>query len=209
VTGVVYLGSDTIKALTLSVDAVGKLAPTGMQGFSIDRFQRHAMLVARIAGGILPKGAAQQDAITAGLLHDIGQLVLIADDRGWWRRLTEQAQDRQMPIYRVEEEDEGITHATVGGYLLCLWGLPDGVAEAVAHHHDPLVVPGAALDAVAAVHIADVLAHEVQQNAEDRTPAPALDDGYLDQLEVRSQLDRWRQLARSASDGVPVAVIGA
>jgi HD-like signal output (HDOD) protein len=202
---VVYLGSDTIKALTLSVEAVGKLAPQGIQGFSIDRFQRHATLVARIAAGILPKGAAQQDAITAGLLHDIGQLVLIADDPDRWRRLTEQAQGRQIPMYQVEEEVEGVTHAAIGAYLLCLWGLPDGVAEAVAHHHDPFAVPGAALDAVAAVHIADALAHEVQQNAGDRTPAPALDIAYLDQLGVRSRLERWRELARSAGDAAPTA----
>jgi HD-like signal output (HDOD) protein len=202
---VVYLGSDTIKALTLSVEAVGKLAPQGMQGFSIDRFQRHATLVARIAAGILPKGAAQQDAITAGLLHDIGQLVLIADDPDRWRRLTEQAQSRQIPLFQIEEEDEGITHAAIGAYLLCLWGLPDGVAEAVAHHHDPLAVPGAAPDAIAAVHIADALAHEVQQNAGDRTPAALLDVAYLDGLGVRSQLDQWRELARSAGDAAPAA----
>jgi HD-like signal output (HDOD) protein len=202
---VVYLGSDTIKALTLSVEAVGRLAPQGMQGFSIDRFHRHASLVARIAAAILPKGAVQQDAITAGLLHDIGQLVLIADDPDRWRRLTVQAQDRQMPLYQVEQQDEGITHAAIGAYLLCLWGLPDGVAEAVAHHHDPLAVPGAGLDAIAAVHIADALAHEVQHNAEDTTPPALLDVAYLDGLGVRSQLDQWRELARSAGDAAPAA----
>ena len=180
-----------------------------MQGFSIDRFQRHATLVARIAAGILPKGAAQQDAITAGLLHDIGQLVLIADDPDRWRRLTEQAQSRQIPLYQIEQDDEGITHAAIGAYLLCLWGLPDGVAEAVAHHHDPLAVPGAALDAIAAVHIADALAHEVQQHAGDRTPPSPLDVAYLDQLGVRSQLDQWRELARSAGDAATVAATAA
>jgi HD-like signal output (HDOD) protein len=200
---VVYLGSDTIKALTLSAEAVGMLAPTGVRGFSIDQFQRHATLVARIAAGILPKGAAQQDAITAALLHDIGQLVLIADDPSGWRRLTEQAQRLGVPLYQVEQDMQGITHAATGGYLLSLWGLPDGVVEAVAHHHDPLAVPGAALDAVAAVHIADALAHEVQQGPGDI--APLLDAAYLDQLGVRSRLDQWRELARSAGDAAAVA----
>ena len=138
---VVYLGSDTIKALTLSAEAVGKLAPRGVPGFSIEQFQRHATLVARIAAGILPKGAAQQDAITAALLHDIGQLVLIADDPSQWQRLTDQAQRRGLPLYQVEHDVQGITHAATGAYLLSLWGLPDGVVEAVAHHHDPLAFP--------------------------------------------------------------------
>ena len=95
--------------------------------------------------------------------------------------------------------------AAIGAYLLCLWGLPDGVAEAVAHHHDPLAAPGAALDAVAAVHIAEALAHEVQQHAEDRTPPSPLDLVYLDQLGVRSELDHWRVLARSADDAATAA----
>ncbi len=206
---VVYLGSDTIKALMLSAEAVGKLAPTGVQGFSIDQFQHHASLVARIAAGILPKGAVQQDAITAALLHDIGQLVLIADDPSQWRRLTEEAQRRGLPLYQVEQDMQGITHAATGAYLLSLWGLPDGVVEAVAHHHDPLAVPGAALDAVAAVHIADALAHEVQQAPGDQTASLLLDAVYLEQLGVRSQLDRWRELARSAAGAVPVPAAAA
>jgi HD-like signal output (HDOD) protein len=194
---VVYLGSDTIKALTLSAEAVGKLAPTGVPGFSIEQFQRHATEAARIAAGILPKGAAQQDAITAALLHDIGQLVLIADDPSGWRQLVAQAQSRGVPLYQVEQEGAGITHATTGGYLLSLWGLPDSVVEAVAHHHDPLAVPGAALDAVAAVHIADALAQEVEPT--DGTLRPSsLDDAYVDQLGIRSRLAQWRELAHSA-----------
>jgi len=197
---VVYLGTDTIKALTLSAEALGKLAPTDMRGFSIEEFQRHATLVARIAGGILPNGPAQQDAITAALVHDIGQLICIADDRGRWQLLSEEARRRGLPLYQVELETQGITHAATGAYLLSLWGLPDGVVEAVAHHHDPGAVPGAGLDAVAAVHIADALAHEVQQDRPDSLPPAPLDTAFLEALGVGPQLERWRQLAGSAVD---------
>jgi len=202
---VVYLGSDTIKALTLSAEAVGKLAPTGIAGFSIDEFQRHATLVARIAAGILPKGAAQQDAITAALLHDIGQLVSIADDPSRWSWLTDEAQRRNVSLFRVEEDVQRITHAATGAYLLSLWGLPDGVVEAVAHHHDPLTVPGAALDAVAAVHIADALAHELLDDDRERTARVRLDYAYVEQLGIGSRIDEWRELARIAGNSVPAA----
>ena len=205
---VVYLGSDTIKALTLSAEAIGKFAPTGVPGFSIDQFQRHATLTARIAAGILPKGVAQQDAITAALLHDIGQLVLIADDPLGWRRLVEQSESRGVPLDQIEHDLQGITHATTGGYLLSLWGLPDGVVEAVAHHHDPLAVHGAALDAVAAVHIADALAHEVELEDGGLTQS-SLDDAYLDQLGIRSRLAQWREFAHSARDGMAGAATAA
>ncbi|MGO9977492.1 MAG: HDOD domain-containing protein [Solirubrobacteraceae bacterium] len=195
---VVFLGADTIKTLTLSTEAFSKLAPTGMQGFSIEEFQHHATLSARIAAALLPAGVAQQDAITAALLHDIGELVSIADDRHRWQGLVEQARGRELPLHLIEQELQGITHAATGAYLLSLWGLPDGVVEAVAHHHDPGAVPGATLDAVGAVHIADALAHEVRHSPDERTPPPPLDLAFLDLLGVRSRLDRWRELATEA-----------
>ncbi len=195
---VVFLGSDTIKTLTLSTEAFSKLAPRRLQGFSIEEFQRHATLSARIAAAILPAGAAQQDAITAALLHDIGQLVSIADDRHRWQTQVEQARGRELPLYVIEQELQGITHAETGAYLLSLWGLPDGVVEAVAHHHDPGAVPGVVLDAIGAVHIADALAHEVRQGPDERTPPPRLDVAFIDRVGVSSRLDQWRELAIEA-----------
>ena len=206
---VVYLGADTIKALTLSAEAFGKLAPTGLDGFSIEEFQQHATLVARIAASILPDGPAQQDAMTAALLHDIGKLVAISDDRERWRRVTERARSEQLPLHQVELEADGISHAGTGAYLLSLWGLPDGVVEAVAHHHDPGAVPGAALDAVAAVHIAEALAHEVQPSLDDETPAPQLDSDYLDQISAGASLKRWREVAELAAEHVTKQAPGA
>jgi HD-like signal output (HDOD) protein len=75
---VVYLGADTIESLTLTVEAFGKLGPRRIEGFSIEEFQRHAMLVAAITASILPVGRLQEEALTAGLLHG-GAVGLIVD----------------------------------------------------------------------------------------------------------------------------------
>jgi HD-like signal output (HDOD) protein len=192
---VVYLGVETIKSLTLTAEAFGKLAPKGIKGFSIDEFQRHAMLVAQLTAGILPDGRGQQEAVTAALLHDIGELVLIADGRGRWAMLNAEAHRRQLPLHQIELELEGVTHAATGAYLLSLWGLPDCVVEAVAHHHDPGAVPGLAFDAVAAVHVADALAHELHPGTDEGPPSGTLDEALLDRLALRPRLDRWRELA--------------
>jgi putative nucleotidyltransferase with HDIG domain len=196
---VVYLGVETIKSLTLTAEAFGHLAPGGVPGFSIDQFQHHAMLVARIAAGILPDGRDQQEAVTAALLHDVGKLVLIGDDPERWRALNEEAHRRQVPLHFVELEQEGVTHAATGAYLLSLWGLPDGVVEAVAHHHDPGSLPGVGLDPVAAVHIANALANELEPEVEGRPPAQPLDDGFINQLGVGAQQNVWRRMAATAA----------
>jgi putative nucleotidyltransferase with HDIG domain len=192
---VVYLGAETIKSLTLTAEAFSKLAPKNLDGFSIEEFQQHAMLVAGIAAAILPDGRERQEAVTAALLHDIGKLVLIADDPRRWVELSEAARRRSLPLHQIEQEQDGVTHAATGAYLLSLWGLPDGVVEAVAHHHDPGSFPGLALHPVAAVHIGDVLAHQLQPSARDNPPPGTLEEAFLDRLGLRSRQDLWRDLA--------------
>jgi putative nucleotidyltransferase with HDIG domain len=193
---VMYLGVDTIRSLALTAEAFGKVAPRGDAGFSLDAFQAHAMLVARITASILPAGRTQQEAVTAALLHDIGKLVLISDGDRRWAQLSDRARERGVPVHVVEAEADGVTHAHVGAHLLSLWGLPDGIVEAVAHHHDPSEVDGLAFDGVAAVHIANGLANELHPATEEEPPAAGLDLELLDRLGLRPRLDLWRQRSR-------------
>jgi putative nucleotidyltransferase with HDIG domain len=193
---VMYLGVDTVRSLALTAEAFGKLAPRNTEGFSIDEFQNHAMLVARVTAAVLPAGRVQQEAVTAALLHDIGKLVLVAERGSRWAELNREAVERRLPLHEVEAEREGVTHADLGAHLLSLWGLPDGIAEAVAHHHRPVAVEGLELDAVAAVHIANALAHELHPPQEGAAPYQPLEEELLDRLEIRPRLDLWRRLAR-------------
>jgi putative nucleotidyltransferase with HDIG domain len=186
---VMYLGVDTIRSLSLTAEAFAKVAPRGSADFSLDKFQAHAMLVARITASILPAGRTQQEAVTAALLHDIGKLVLISDGGRRWVQLNEQARRRKLPVHVVEEETDGVTHAHIGAHLLSLWGLPDEIVEAVAHHHDPGSVDGLAFDGVAAVHIANGLANEMIPAADDEPPLAGLDVELLDRLGLRPRLD--------------------
>ncbi|HEX3977503.1 MAG TPA: response regulator [Solirubrobacteraceae bacterium] len=193
---VMYLGVDTIRSLALTAEAFGKVAPRGSATFSLDDFQAHAMLVARITASILPAGRTQQEAVTAALLHDIGKLVLVSDGDRRWTELNHQARERNVPVHVVEQETDGVTHAHIGAHLLFLWGLPDPIVEAVAHHHDPSEVDGLAFDGVAAVHIANGLANELIPVTDGDAPAAGLDLELLDRLGLRPRLDVWRQRAR-------------
>ncbi|MGH2872428.1 MAG: HDOD domain-containing protein [Solirubrobacteraceae bacterium] len=197
---VVYLGADTIRSLALTAEAFAKLTPRGIDGFSIDSFQSHAMLVARITASILPAGRAQQEAVTAALLHDIGRLVLVADGGSRWLAQRRQARERGLPMHVIEQESDGITHAEIGAHLLSLWGLPDAIVEAVASHHSPSSVPGLAFDGVAAVHIANALANELEQHSADDAPPAPLDDELLHQLGLRPRVDLWRHVARQLAE---------
>jgi putative nucleotidyltransferase with HDIG domain len=78
-------------------------------------------------------------AFTAGLLHDVGKLVLgIRLGDSYWSMLDE-ALERGVGSADVEREAFQCHHGLVGGWLLQVWQLPPLLVDAVAYHHDPLV----------------------------------------------------------------------
>jgi HD-like signal output (HDOD) protein len=211
--GIVLLGTNTLRALVLTAEAFAKFSPRPtIDGFSIAELQLHSTLVASVAGAIVPAGPERQDALTAGLLHDIGMLVLAGDDPRERERVIAMASSEQLPLHAIERREHGVTHADVGAYLLTLWGLPLAVVEAVAYHDEPSQLAEPSFDATAAVHIANALVHE-QTGACHEQPAVALveqtgachgqpavallDQSYVERLGVSEQLPAWRELAVS------------
>jgi len=195
---VTYLGTDTLAAMAVSAQAFAELQPTLTSvRFSIDDFQRHAMLVARLASTIVRQPEGRADAVTAAVLHDVGVLVLLREDPWRWEEHIEMAEREELPLHLVEQREQRVDHAAIGGYLLGLWGLPHVIVEAVANHHQPGTLAGPALDAVAAVHIADAIAHEIDPGGGlGHTEARLLDEAYVATLGVEPLLEDWREAAR-------------
>jgi putative nucleotidyltransferase with HDIG domain len=157
------LGHREVLRIILAL-ACGGMMATPLPGYAVaaNELWSHS-LVAATAAEIATKSSLDlemdaQVAFTAGLLHDIGKLVL-------GQLLTEdvQAQIRadikQQRISRAEAERLvlGTDHAEVGGCLLASWGLPQELVEAVANHHHPIVKPQPGYSTV--THLADCLAH--------------------------------------------------
>ena len=97
----------------------------------------HSQLTAKIAGRLLPASPMRDAAIVAGLLHDIGKLVLATRSPQHFARAIQESRVEKIPLYEAEQRLMGVSHAEVGAYLLGLWGLPAPVVEAVANHHVP------------------------------------------------------------------------
>lgn len=70
------------------------------------------------------------------MLHDIGQLVLAAGMPGLRAQILALVSDGERAMHEAELEVLGCDHAQIGAYLMGLWGLPDGIVEAIAYHHD-------------------------------------------------------------------------
>ncbi|MFZ0284615.1 MAG: response regulator [Terriglobales bacterium] len=147
-----------------------------------------AQAIARIEG--LAEGAAQ-DAFTAGLLHDIGRLVLASTCGEEYQRAVELAVAEQSTLEQSEQGVFGTTHAQVGAYLLGLWGLPDSVVEAVAWHHTPAQARPEGFSALIAVHAANFLDRQLHPPP-CGFPHDVIDQPLLAALGVAERLPSWK-----------------
>jgi putative nucleotidyltransferase with HDIG domain len=115
---VMLLGVETIKCLVLATALFEKPSPRQRSRLLATEVHQHSLLVATLASA-LADPASRSDAFVAGMLHDVGRLIVEA----------------QLPVEEPFTDDPD--HAKVGAYLLALWGLPAAVIDAVAFHHDP------------------------------------------------------------------------
>ena len=143
---VMYLGTGMISALVLTIHIYRQLP---IPGFNIETFWKHSMTVSALARQTARQAGCPAREIsaasTAGLLHDMGQLVFLSNLPERYFPLFRQAGNDEHQLVELEEEAFGVDHAELCAHLLSLWQLPDSVVEAVAGHHHPLDIGGGAV----------------------------------------------------------------
>ena len=206
---VMHLGIETVKTLVLSLQTFSVFEQLDTDSRTLKTLWSHSWSVGQLAQRIARYEGLDSNTIsrgfTAGLLHDVGKLVLKAGAPKQLAAVAALQQDKGIPLWRAEQETYGCTHAEVGAYLLGLWGLPAPVVETVAMHHQPPRSSSRRMSAVLAIHVADHLIHQTSIN-----PPPnctELDEALLSELGITDQMDEWNGLAADL-DGSPVAALG-
>jgi putative nucleotidyltransferase with HDIG domain len=195
---VVLLGFSTVRNLALGVkvwDALG----TGISRSRLDALWAHAVAVGLAAKALAARLHAgdPDEAFTAGVLHDIGRLVLAMRFRDdYWSSVggateVEAVADQENAAF-------GVDHAEVGGWILEAWSLPTGIVEAVRAHHATELrpgVPGLLAIADRLVAWSDVATGELRpaatallERVRDRGITPALWQDVLGQLRAGNDL---------------------
>ncbi len=199
---VVYVGTNMIRHLVLLQEvfaAVEKKVDLGQ--LDLNALQQHSFLSASVAARIIPERSMANEAFTAALLHDIGELIFALKFPGKSAPLRATALQEGLALHVVEEQQCGVTHAELGAYLMGLWGLPFAVVQAVAYHHEPRRAGRSRFGIVGAVHVAEHIADEVGPFAALRMADAevSMDLGYLDGAKVLDRLPEWRAMAASLS----------
>lgn len=194
---VVLLGIDIIKGLVLHVHIFSSFkSDPRIKGFSIEDLSKHSLLVGKLAKEIVLAEtnlrSMGDDALVAGLLHDIGKLILLQDpDR--YNQLKSHCSKRNCNHYHAEYEVLGASHAEVGAYLLNLWGIPEPVVQAVAFHHNPSKAMETNFSILTAVHAANAL---INQKEPTSGLYPELDLFYLLSIRKKEEIPKWEEIYR-------------
>lgn len=194
-TAVSLLGTNMIKNVVLSLEVFTDVPKTGKL-FSTDTLQQHSFCTGSLARTLLKDARQAEDAFVAGVLHDVGELVLLTGVPDIFDKIARCAVEVKMHRFEIENEELQVTHAAVGAYLLGIWGLPYAIVEAVAFHHEPKGVEAVHFPILAAVHVADRLVQETSLGDQNRdVPLPPIDEGCLNVLGGAEQLPAWRKTA--------------
>jgi len=195
---VTYLGIDTVKALVLVNSIFERSEPLPTRNVTLDDLWRHSMAAAAGAKAIaLGEGAsrAQADEVfVAGVLEDVGILVLAANFPEAYDRAIEILLAEKVLLTTVEQEEFAVTHAEVGAYLLGLWGIPAPVLQIVSMHHSPHLLKEPGYAPAVAVYAADILVGEQGGHPIFRTGR--FDLPALTRLGLADRVEGWRSLVQ-------------
>lgn len=189
---VVIVGMEAIKNLVLAASVLDMFKGKSFNPEDQEKFWRHSLAVAScsrlLARQLKSKGIIDPDsAFSAGLLHDIGKLVICCFLQEEQAVLEEEfAKDQNSSAFIIEEKALGYNHAQVGAQLALQWKLPQRLFTGIAYHHRPMEAEGD--DPIAMlIHLGDYVARKTFLEPEEARVEDALADGVLEYMQINEQ----------------------
>lgn len=157
----VVLGLRAVRTLVMGAALVAHFRTLAAADFDRRAFWAHSAgtaLCARVLAR--ERGANAENAFTAGLLHDIGRLILAARHPEAYQDVEARRAAHDGYPLDAEREVLGFDHAQIGAVLAARWKFPQEIAAAIAAHHAPADQSDAGLADL--IHVADVMAHALE-----------------------------------------------
>lgn len=177
---VTILGGKQVRDLALATSAVDAFESIPNELVSMDQFWYHSLCCALAAQELADRGNLKnvESVFIAGLLHDIGHLVI-------YNQVPELAVKSTMlsligvegsGLCQAEHEVLGFDHAQLGGALVKSWGLPESLQACITFHHNPMLAENHNIE-VALIHLANHIAYLIETDGAPAEKVPLIDDG--------------------------------
>lgn len=190
------LGPEILKGVVITAQTFSTFEATSSRGFSVEQFQSYSSRVARLARRLGTPHGLGDDAFSAGLLLDVGKLVIATRNPLASETVLQRSFESGEAAHQIERDLLGTTHAEVGARVLSLQGIPSPIVECVAFHHEPRrgLIPR---KLTAIVHAADALLGI----ASCGDPESALDRSFVRDAGLAGELEGWAaEAAREAHE---------
>ena len=194
------LGLDVVKGVLLTSHLFHSFKGEDTDSFSLEKMMSHSILVARISKAVAVQCKMNQktvdDCFIAGILHDIGKLIMLANFKVTYKVIIDNSKQGNKSLWVSEKDILGVTHSEIGAYLLGLWGLPNSIVEAVALHHTPNLSINEGISPLTAVHLANVFEHKhvvFNENYDEHT----LDEDYIARIGLTDSITELETLAKN------------
>ncbi len=155
----VLLGFKTVRSIVMAA-SVSEMLSQEMEGYALapGELWKHSQSVAMAARHIAKKCKLGfvDVAYTAGLLHDIGKVILNSTLKDSYHEVVELVAEQNIPFMDAEIQVLGFNHAMVGSKIAEKWNLPPELVEAIADHHNPEQAQ-INKNLTAIVHVADAI----------------------------------------------------
>lgn len=190
---------ETLRALLHSTQVFSPFSEQSVETLHLKLLFEHSLAVA-IAAREIARAESRDplladQAYLSGLLHDVGLVILAHGQPGACAALLDTLREKRAGICQAEAECLHESHASIGAYLMALWGLPDEVIEAIAFHHSPAEAKHSGFTPLTAVHVANCFCEE--QIKDVIGAATSVDREYLTGGGVAGRLDAWRAICDS------------
>ena len=185
------IGTQQLRDLALAVSVMGSFSGIPNDLISMKSFWKH-----NIACGILSRSIAtfrrevnQERFFVAGMLHDIGVLVMCTAIPENVREILVERKQCSGLYYAAEQKYLGFEHGAVGSALLAKWKIPPNISEPIAYHHSPASALKHPLEA-ATIHLADIISHTMGYSLTADWHVPPVDNAAWSTLDIPvNQLD--------------------
>jgi len=188
---VAMLGLETVKALVLGAKIFSQFSRSDSPGYPIANLWNHSIatscLAKNVAENLKLKQTGIDDSFLAGLLHDIGKLILLDRLPAACDEIVKVVISSECPLFEAEQKVIGATHAQVGAYLLGIWGFSESIVEGISFHHCPGKCSNDDVSILTAVHLANGFEHKNSPDAMNK--AGKFDLDYLSKLGIDDRID--------------------
>lgn len=190
---IALLGFNMVKTLAISAGIINSIPNTTEQtGFSVQQLWIHSLAVGTGMKMFAEKCNRRENAeslFIAGLLHDIGKMVLNRFFPDHFARvLKNNEKDEGLFFYQKERETIGIDHGEIGAMLLERWKLPYDITDTVAFHHKPNIPEYINGSNVSILRLADAISHELDMGDSASTCPPPAEKADMEQSDINSAI---------------------